>query len=201
MGANNITAILQAKCVSIVIILETLKKNAAYLSNLYYKSDVNTVLDGLADNDCIGINAKITKSQGENILTLATQLKKFFGNETVTTGDYLATCYAASYGNCTLVSVRSVATEKYADLCKEFAESCIDAYEKAGDAIDFYNANQIAAIMPYIDDDRIVFGADCTKDDLLDIMDMLTQLLKMFNNEAVTSGDYNYALQVWERFL
>lgn len=175
----------------------SIRNEALDLFNLYWKGGVNGAITGLAGSDPACQTARLTKDQLGAGLTLVDQLANlFFENGSVTTGDYMATCQVTLYGNATPTLV-SVPVEGYADRLVTFARTCINQYNFARNAENFYGAALYSIVDGLASGSDVVPGSDMTKDQILAAIAVIQQFQKFLQNEAVTSGYYRTTLGQW----
>lgn len=200
MSAKNLTLELQNYLVDATASFCNMRYESTDIVNMYWKTDVTTVLAALTDGDCVGVNARITKANMTAGLTLAENIVKFFTNQAISQADYNATCQLLKYGNGTLDTPRSVATESLADRMKQLGTDVLTMHQTSMFLISYYNENEIADLCGVLEDERIVFGSDMTKSDLCAVMALLTQFINFVDNATVTTGNYIATLQKWKRF-
>jgi hypothetical protein len=197
-----VTAKLQEDIKQLTSTFELLKQEALQIYNIYWKGGISgdTGFTGLAGGDPATQAGKLTKDQVTTALTLAELLKKFFDNEAVATGDYMASVQDITHGDAVLVTVISSALEDFGGRALQFATDLLTQYGRSKEIENLYTNGEVSGAVSGISAHTIVFGSEMSKDDLTSAITMIQQFHNFMENAAVTTGDYDATLAKWLRF-
>lgn len=196
---NNVTADLQSKVKSIITSLQSTKSEAIDLHKQYFDTDAVLLVGALAWDAAATVASKLKSQNYLAGITLCENLKNFFSNSAVTTADYLGTSHLLLTGNTPASSALSVSVEDIGSRMKVLAANLVEINKQAIAALSVYTSNQIDVAAATLDADRVVFGSDMTKAELLVGMTLVEQFKKLMGNVAVTTGDYASSLSKWNR--
>lgn len=197
----NITGLLQNEIRALFTIFKDAGREAKSIYDGYWKTDANTKVTGLSSGtDPATVETHLTKDEYANGITLCEELDDFFTNSAVTTTDFLQHATRCKYGSAgTLATQLSNATEKIGTRLYDLCTVLIDALETALNIIDLYYDNEVGDIVSALDDQRIIFGSEMTKTDLVNAITLLEQFENFMNNSVVTTADYFATIAKWDR--
>lgn len=179
--------------------LSWIMNEAKDIEKAYFSSDASGLVLGLAnDTDGASLDTKLTKIQYSNAIGFTQQLKNFFDNAAVATGDYLSTIQNVKYGGAAAPAQLSDATEDIANRLKTLMDSCLTQFLKAKDIQDFYNNSELSVLVAGLSAGRTIYGATMNNSQLTTGITLVEQYRKMINNEAVTSGLYSASIAIWK---
>lgn len=196
------TELLLKKMKSCFIKLDPIVTECDNISKLYF-SEVNpdATFSDLPASAAATFSTKLTKQEIINALTIAEQVRNFFGNLPLTQSDYRQNLQGIIYGNDVYTSPGiSVAIEDYGVRAVAFANSILEVFDCATEVIDIYFdadiANAIGAVVgvntPWY---------NMSKSDFTSGVNLLENFRKMINNEAANQGDYQATMSKWRGFL
>jgi len=196
-----ITARLQNELMSMVALWTTMKEEASDIYKGYWATDANTTVGALSPGTAAATLAtKLTKDEYIAGITMVEDIEDFFGNQPVSTTDYLATCEKLRYGSAATPTKTSEATEGLGDRMYQVALNCITLFGNCNTVLEMYFANEVNDQIANLDNERNVTGSNMTKKDLADGIVLVEQFKKMLNNEAVAAADYAATLGLWQKF-
>jgi hypothetical protein len=196
---NNITMILQNNLKSMMVSWWTMYNECIDIGNTYWKTEVSTYISGKGANDPVTVNTKLNKTQFAVGMVFVEQIAKFFGNEAVSTGDYLASIDPIKYGNTSGATAVPASAESLGD---RMYRVCLDALyllQQAKIQESTYNNNSIGTAFASVPDSAVVFGADFTRSELISAIVLLQQWQRFITNQSVTTGDYESTLSKFFR--
>lgn len=197
---TNLTLELEGELKAFATSLKNVWLEAADIYKQYWSTDANTQVSALAtDGTAATVSTKLTKGNVIAGLALVEELEDFFTNSAVAQADYLATLQIILYGNASLGSPLSVATESVGNRLHSLAGTLLSLYKKAIALLDFYSDTEISAAVGAISTHTVVFGATTTKSLFTSGVTLVEQFKKMMANEVVTTGDYAATLAKWEQ--
>lgn len=195
---NNITQVLENEFQSFAVNLQWIMQEAADIDKAYFATDASTLVSALASGTSgASLDTKLTKAQYQNYIGFVEQLANFFGNSSVTTGDYLNTIDNAIYGNAAVPAKLSDAAESIANRIKVHAQSCLTNFLKAKYLLDLYNNSELSVIIAGCTGARVVYGADMNVTQLTQGITLVEQFKKAVNNEAVATSLYSANVAIW----
>lgn len=198
---NDITKILQNKIINIMTSFEVSMKECKEIYNAYWKTDATTKIVALSTGtDPATQETHLTKDEYIGGITYCENLNNFFQNIAVGTTDYRQIIEKIHYGSAaTLATPLSVATEALGTRIYNLALDTIEIYKLSTEIIEIYFDNEVGDAIASLDNQRIVYGSEMTKDDLVLAVVMLQEFNKMIDNQAVTQGDYSATISKWKR--
>ena len=180
----------------------TVQQEAVDLEDLYW-AEVNTdsTYTAAANGDAITFATKLTKQEVINALTIAEQVRKFFGNTAMTQADYYNNFHGILYGNNERASPGiSTAIEAFGTRSVSFIGTLLAEFKRAKDILDLYFDTTINLAIAAVTIEETPWY-EFTKDDFTDGVTMVEQFKKLINNEAITTADYASTLARWRKII
>jgi hypothetical protein len=192
---------LQIDIKSVVDSMILLKEESSDIYKAYWSTDANTQVGGLASGDDAATeSSKLTKTNYLNGITLCEDLEDFFGNEAVTTTDYLQNCEKIRYSDAGTPTKLSEATEGLGERIQQVAIDCIVLLQQCRNILQVYSANEVSDMITNLDPERPLGGCQLTASDMNSGITLVEQFKKMLSNEAVSTGDYASTLAKWVKY-
>ncbi len=196
---NSITLVLEGEFKSFATNLQWIMQEAIDVDKAYFATDASTLVGALGSSTSgASLDTKLTKGQYQNYIGFMEQLKNFFGNSAVSTGDYLTNIDQAIYGNAAAPAKLSDATESLANRMKVHAQSCLTNFLKAKTLLDLYNNSELGVIVAGCTGAREVFGANMNVTQLIQGITLVEQFKKLINNESVAQNLYSANVAIWQ---
>ena len=196
--ANLLALKIQQGIAEIATSLAPLINESSDIEKLYFAGP-SSQLSGLAAGDAATVATKLTKQEIENGIGLVQQMKNFFGNSAVTTGDYNAVIQPILYGNNAASSPVSVEVEAIGNRLYLYCESLLAIYKKAKDIDKLYWSSEVGNAVGAINSSTVFYGIDATGGELILGITLTNQILKLIDNVAVTTADYAGTIAKWQR--
>ena len=197
---QQVTVLLQNSIITIAESMMSLQRECADIFDSYWKTDANTTISGLATGTTPAtVDSKLTKQDYIDGITFAENLEKFFTNTAVSQADYLQTINKVKYGDATLETQHTVATESLGTRIKQMCLDALEIYKQTLDTTELYFDNEIGDALAVMDSHRIMFGCEMTVSDLSNTITMFQQYQNMIQNSSVSTGDYSATLSALVR--
>ena len=196
---KNMTLELEAELKAFTQTMKSIWIESEDLYKLYWSGGPSSEISGLGNDDPVTVGSKLSKAELVAGLTVAEQLKNFFGNASVSQSDYWANLENILHGNSSAVAPISAAVESMGSRLLNLSGTLLTSFNKAKALLDIYNDSQISLAVGAISDSTIVFGANSTKALFVSGITLVEQFKKMINNEAVATADYASTLAKWEQ--
>lgn len=187
---NKTTCYFEDNIIQFLTDMEWLSKEAIDLEKMYWATDIATDMSGLGAGDPATVNSALTKTEVTDGYTFATVVKAFFGNASVTQGDYYVKISNILNGEDAAVSVLGPALEDFGDRLVIFCQKCYDDFLLAKHLLGVYNNMKISAVLGQLSNEDVLFGTSLTKSQISMFITLIEQFKKMINNEAVSTADY-----------
>lgn len=195
---NNITLVLENSFKDFANNLSWIMNEAKDIDSAYFATNASSVVGALANStDGASLATKFTKSQYQNFIGFAEQINNFFGNSSVTTGDYLNTIDNAIYGNAAVPASLSDAAESLANRMKVLAQSCLTQFLTAKDLLNLYYNSELSVVIAGCAGSRTVYGASMSVTEMTQGITLVEQFKKMINNESVATSLYSANVAIW----
>lgn len=177
-----------------------LRQEAFDLYSLYWKTTVNSVVGALASGTTpASQQSKLTKTDALNAASLAEVLGTlFFENQAVATADRMVWLQGLTHGLATPTLI-DASVEDFCNRSKQLAQDCLTQYQRAGSLINLYNSSELSSMVGSLSSSTLIYGSEMTKDDLTSAITLAQQFKAVFDNSAVTTGDYKVTLGRWGR--
>lgn len=202
----NLAAKLQEDIVDFMTSCSFLILEAPDIEKLYFANAINSEISGAAAGDQVtttwdSVSTKLTRSKVEAGITLAQQMNNFFANAAVTQADYWSTIQALTHADGGTGSfVASASLESLGLRLRRFGEDCLTQFNRAKAIQNLYYDNEFGDIVSVLDAERIIPGADMTRNDLANAVTLVAQFQNLVGNAAVTTGDYESTVSKWKAY-
>jgi len=194
----NISLKIQENIKVLTTTLTAMDHEGADLIKLYW-AKVSSDISALAEGDPATVNSKNTKAELVLGLSLLESYQKFLHNQAVTTTDQFSAIQSIKYGAAAAIAPVSEATEEFGDRLVYLCNDMLKTYHSANKVCETYNNTELGLAVSAVSDSTVIFGSDCTKDELIKAITLLQEFQKFINNAAVTQGDYMATISRWER--
>lgn len=195
---NNIALNLEGSIKAFAENLSWMQREVADIYKAYFATDATTLVGALATGASgASLASKLTKSQYQAGITFVEQMTRFFGNQSITTADYLGTIEAILYGNAASPARLSDAAEDIADRMKVACGLCLGYFNSAKDILDTYSNSELSVLVSGLAGSRIIYGANMNATQLGQGITLIEQYKKLINNEAVSTGSYGTNVAIW----
>ena len=168
------------------------------IEKAYFASDASSLVAALPTGGSgASLDTKLTKDQYQSAIGFAQQVKAFFANSAVSTGDYLTNIEQVIYGNAVAPAKLSDAAEDIANRLNVFCRSALTQYQTALGIIDFYGNSELSVLVAGLSGGRICYGASMNATQLTQGITLVEQYKKMIGNESVATGLYSANVAIW----
>jgi len=195
--------VLETKLKSFLTTTQWLQLEAQDLFNLYWAEvSPDSVFTALSSGDAATKSTKLTKSEVTTALVFIEQLDRFFTNQSLTQGTYLASINAVIHGNDEKATAISTAIENFGERAVELLQSVLELFKNAKDILDIYFDSEISAAIDELSGVNIPFY-EFSKNDFTLAINLVSGFKKIVNNEDLTGvqGDYSSTVALWRRYL
>ena len=180
----------------------TIQAEAKDIEDLYW-AEVSTdaTFSALGTGDAATFSTKLTKQEVINALTIAEQLRKFFGNVAMTQADYWNNMHGIRYGNDERTSPGiSTAIEAFGTRAVSLIGTLLTEFNRAQEILDIYFDTSISAAIAAVTVEETPWY-EYTKDDFTNGITLVENFKKLINNEAPTTGDYAATVAAWQKII
>ncbi len=175
-----------------------MRHEALDIFNLYWKGGVKTDNDALGSGAAATLSTKLAKEDIVTAVTYVDQIYKFFDNQALATGDYMATCQLMTHGNVATPALVSDRLEEYGERVKQICQDSIDQYNRCKEIENLYNSSEVGVAVSAISTQTVVFGAEMTKDQLISAVTLAQNWQTFLENAAPGTADRKVTLGKWE---
>lgn len=196
---NSVTLSLENNFKQFADNLSWIMAEATEIDAAYFATNASTLVSALAtSSDGASLDTKLTKGQYQNGIGFIEQLKNFFGNSAVTTGDYRNNIDNLIYGSAASPAKLSDASEALANRLVVIANSCMTNFLAAQEILGAYYNSSLSVVVAGCPSAMIMYGASCTVTQFIQGVTLVEQFKKMINNESVATSQYSDNVNIWK---
>lgn len=197
---NNVSSNIQSKLKSLATAFVASRNEAKDVERYYFASNASTLVPALATDVSPATMCGLSKAQFLSGVSTMGIVKSFFGNAAVSTSDWMYATLGLIGGAYPKDSVLSADVEAQGVRMKLLAVELIKQYKLTAEIVEIYSSSELSAAAGAMSAHTVMFGASMTKQHLVDGIVMCQQFLKIFDNAAVTTGDYASTAEKWAQF-
>lgn len=195
---NNATSNLETSIIEISQSLAFISSECADIGKYYFDSGASTLISALAENDTPAtVSSALTKGEFVAGITLIQQLANFFGNSAVTQADYQSSSDNLMNGSNPANTALSQDVENIGNRLKVIGVNLRTIRNQAAAAVKLYSSCELSGIIGSLSSSLVLYGCSTTQAKMLSGIVLCQQVIKLMNNEVVTTGDYQSTVSNW----